>query len=89
LASHIPPITIKWLSVGIKDATHGAAPLAPLLAKDVNALFKMPLWHKAMAEEGLSGSDAPALLGEMFGALREVVLYIASEIDDPPRRDDS
>jgi hypothetical protein len=64
------------------------------LAKEVDAIFKAkieqrPPWQKMTQEGGASAADAPELLLATIGALREVVLYIAREVDDPPRRDDT
>lgn len=61
------------------------------LAKDVKALLKAnleqrPEWHKAMEKGGApTNRDAVRLLNQMFGALRETILFLAREIDDPPR----
>jgi hypothetical protein len=62
------------------------------LAKEADALYKAkieqsPLWHKAMRERGLTSSEALELTIEMTSVLREVVLHIAREVEDPPRRD--
>lgn len=61
------------------------------LAKEADALFKakveqVPLWHKAQQEGGVTNADAPELLLAMTGVIREVVLWIAGQVDDPPRR---
>ncbi len=59
------------------------------LAKDVEALFKAkveqrPEWHRMMQKRGLSAKEAPAMLAVLFGALKEAVVYVAREVDDPP-----
>ena len=64
------------------------------LAREADALLKakieqIPLWHKAMQEGSTTPGETSHLLLSLFGALREVVLYVAREVDDLPRGDDA
>ena len=61
------------------------------LAKEVQAIFRakfeqLPSWHEGGQQAGsFSDHEVIGLLAETIGALQETVLYIAREIDDPPR----
>jgi hypothetical protein len=60
------------------------------LAKEVDAILKAkieqsPLWGRAMREGGVRPEDAPRLLFAMANTLREVIIYVAREVDDLPR----
>lgn len=62
------------------------------LAREAESLFKakveqVPLWQKAMQQGGTTLAETPELLLALFGVMREVVLYVASEVDDPSRSD--
>jgi hypothetical protein len=62
------------------------------LAKEVDAILKAkieqsPLWRRAIREGGARPEDAPELLFTMANTLREVVLFVAREVDDLPRAD--
>jgi hypothetical protein len=75
-------------------STKEASEMGERLAKDVEALFKAkveqrPEWHRMMQKRGLSAKEAPAMLAVLFGALKEAVVYVAREVDDPPRGDDA
>lgn len=64
------------------------------LAKDVEALFtarveQRPAWRRMMQKRSISPQEAVPLLVELFGALKEAVVYVAREVDDPPRGDDA
>ncbi len=63
------------------------------LAKDVEALFtarveQRPAWRRMMQKGSISPQEAVPLLVELFGALKEAVVFVAREVDDPPRGDD-
>jgi hypothetical protein len=62
------------------------------LAKEVEAILRAkveqsPIWKKGPQQGGFTPKDATMVLGDMYEALREVVVYLASEVDDPPRTD--
>lgn len=59
------------------------------LAKEVEAIYKArpersDEWQVAM-KEGLTIGNAPAFLVEVTAALQEALVYLAREVDDPPR----
>jgi hypothetical protein len=63
------------------------------LEKDVDAILKatteqQPKWHRATETGGISPHDALPLLIALFGAMRDAVLFLAREIEDPPRSND-
>jgi hypothetical protein len=63
------------------------------LAKDLDALYRakaeqMQTWREGLDRGEIGIEDAVPVLFELCGVLKDLIVRLASEIDDPPRRNE-
>lgn len=58
------------------------------LAREADAIYKAKVeqgeaWHAAFRQGGVTTEEVVPMLAEAIGALREMILFLAREVDDP------